>query len=52
MKQVWVQQGGGFLVMDKSSGDVCFYKPDELAKPNVPNLIKTLQDTLKSKFTT
>ena len=41
--------GGGFLVMDKSSGDVCFYKPDELAKPNVPNLIKTLQNTLKSK---
>ena len=40
---------GGFLVMDKSTGDVCFYKPDELAKPNVPNLIKTLQDTLKSK---
>ena len=39
--------GGGFLVMDKSSGDVCFYKPDELAKPNVPTLIKTLQDTLK-----
>ena len=41
--------GGGFLVMDKSSGDVCFYKPDELAKPNVTTLIKTLQDTLKSK---
>ena len=40
---------GGFLVMDKSSGDVCFYKPDELAKPNVTTLIKTLQDTLKSK---
>ena len=40
---------GGFLVMDKSSGDVCFYKPDELAKPNVPNLIKTLQETLKRK---
>ena len=39
--------GGGFLVMDKSTGDVCFYKPDELAKPNVQNLIKTLQDTLK-----
>ena len=38
---------GGFLVMDKSTGDVCFYKPDELAKPNVPTLIKTLQDTLK-----
>ena len=34
--------------MDKSSGDVCFYKPDELAKPNVKTLIKTLQDTLKS----
>ena len=28
---------GGFLVMDKSSGDVCFYKPDELAQPNAPN---------------
>ena len=40
---------GGFLVMDKSTGDVCFYKPDELAKPNVTTLIKTLQDTLKSK---
>ena len=39
--------GGGFLVMDKSSGDVCFYKPDELAKPNVKNLIKTLKETLK-----
>lgn len=39
---------GGFLVMDKSTGDVCFYKPDELAKPNVTTLIKTLQDTLKS----
>jgi len=42
-------KAGGFLVMDKSSGDVCFYKPDELAKPNVTTLIKTLQDTLKSK---
>jgi len=42
--------GGGFLVMDKSSGDVCFYKPDELAKPNATTLIKTLQDTLKSKI--
>ena len=41
-------KAGGFLVMDKSSGDVCFYKPDELAKPNVKTLIKTLQDTLKS----
>ena len=38
---------GGFLVMDKSSGDVCFYKPDELAKPNVKNLIKILKETLK-----
>jgi len=41
-------KSGGFLVMDKSSGDVCFYKPDELAKPNVKTLIQTLQDTLKS----
>ena len=40
---------GGFLVIDKSTGDICFYKPDELAKPNVPTLIKNLKETLASR---
>lgn len=38
---------GGFLVVDKSSGDICFYKPDDMAKPNVKDLIKTLKHTLE-----
>ena len=40
---------GGFLVIDKSTGDICLYKPDELAKPNVPTLIKRLKETLESR---
>ena len=38
---------GGFLVVDKSTGDICFYKPDDMAKPNVKTLIKNLKDTLE-----
>lgn len=38
---------GGFLVVDKSSGDICFYKPEDMAKPNVKSLIKNLRSTLK-----
>ena len=38
---------GGFLVVDKSSGDICFYKPDDMAKPNVKSLIKNLNTALK-----
>jgi len=37
---------GGFLVVDKSTGDICFYKPDDMAKPNVKTLIKNLKTTL------
>jgi len=33
---------GGFLVADKSSGDICFYKPEDLAKPDTKSLIKDL----------
>ena len=40
-------KAGGFLVVDKSSGDICFYKPDDMAKPNVKSLIKTLKSTLE-----
>ena len=38
---------GGFLVVDKSSGDICFYKPEDMAKPNVKSLIKNLRSTLE-----
>jgi hypothetical protein len=40
---------GGFLVIDKSTGDICLYKPDELAKPNPKDLIKRLRETLELK---
>lgn len=40
-------KAGGFLVVDKSSGDICFYKPDDMAKPNVKSLIKNLNTALK-----
>ena len=39
---------GGFLVADKSSGDICFYKPDDLAKPDTKSLIKSLNTKLAS----
>ena len=39
-------QGGGFLVADKSSGDICFYKPEDLAKPDTKSLIKDLNTKL------
>ena len=40
-------KAGGFLVVDKSSGDICFYKPEDMAKPNVKSLIKNLRTTLE-----
>ena len=40
-------KAGGFLVVDKSSGDICFYKPDDMAKPNVKSLIKNLNTALE-----
>ena len=40
-------KAGGFLVVDKSSGDICFYKPEDMAKPNVKSLIKNLKTTLQ-----
>ena len=39
-------KAGGFLVVDKSSGDICFYKPEDMAKPNVKSLIKNLRTSL------
>ena len=37
-----------YLVVDKSSGDICFYKPEELAKPDTKSLIKDLNTKLAS----
>ena len=39
-------KAGGFLVVDKSNGDICFYKPEELAKPDVKSLITDLETKL------
>ena len=41
-------KNGGFLVVDKSSGDICFYKPEDLAKPDTRSLIKDLNTKLAS----
>ena len=41
-------KAGGFLVADKSSGDICFYKPEDLAKPDIKTLIKNLNSKLAS----
>jgi hypothetical protein len=37
---------GGFLVINKESGELCFYQPDDLEKPNVKTKIKTLKKVL------
>lgn len=37
---------GGFLVISKETGELCFYKPEELDKPNVVAKIGLLQKIL------
>ena len=49
--RLWVLKAGGFLVVDKSSGDICFYKPDDMAKPNVKSLIKNLNNYIRTRYT-
>lgn len=41
--------GGGFLVVDKSSGELCFHQPEEMEYPNVKYKIKTLREVLKQE---
>ena len=36
------------IVQDKSNGDICFYKPEDLAKPDTRSLIKDLNTKLAS----
>jgi len=38
---------GGFLVINKESGELCMYVPDDLDKPNIDTKINTLFDELK-----
>jgi hypothetical protein len=38
---------GGFLVINKESGELCMYTPDDLDKPNIDTKINTLLDELK-----
>ena len=38
---------GGFLVINKESGELCMYTPDDLDKPNINTKINTLLGELK-----
>jgi hypothetical protein len=37
---------GGFLVINKESGDLCLYRPDDLEKPSVTDKIKYVKEAL------
>ncbi len=37
---------GGFLVINKESGQLCLYRPDDLEKPNVTEKIKYIKEAL------
>lgn len=39
--------GGGFLVINKESGALCLYQPDDMDKPNVKERIKYLKSSIK-----
>tara|TARA_A100001015_G_C14835560_1_gene650349 strand:+ start:79 stop:948 length:870 start_codon:yes stop_codon:yes gene_type:complete len=38
---------GGFLVINKESGDLCFYRPEDLEKPNIKHKIQYLKNVLE-----
>ena len=37
---------GGFLVINKESGDLCLYRPDDLEKPNISEKINNIKEAL------
>ena len=41
------KSGGGFLVANKSSGEICLYRPDELEVPNIESRLETVRTELK-----
>ena len=40
-------EDGGFLVINKESGELCMFEPDDLDKPNITTKINTLLDDLE-----
>lgn len=40
---------GGFLAINKSTGQLALYRPDDLTKPNIKTLIKDVKEKLDSK---
>ena len=40
---------GGFLAINKSTGQLALYRPDDLAKPNIKSLIKNVKEKLDSE---
>ena len=41
------KSGGGFLVANKSSGEICLYIPDELEVPNIESRLETVRAELE-----
>ena len=41
---------GGFLVINKESGELCFYQPEDLDKTNINTRIKNIKDALSEKI--
>jgi len=41
------KKGGGFLVANKSSGELCLYRPDELEVPNIEERLEKVRAELK-----
>jgi hypothetical protein len=40
---------GGLFAVDKSSGEIALFRPDELMKPNAEELIKNLKEKIQSE---
>lgn len=41
---------GGFLVLNKEGGDICFFRPEELDKPNISAKIDKTKKIIKRKI--
>ena len=41
------KEGGGFLVANKASGELCFFKPDDLELPNIESRIAKVRGELE-----
>jgi hypothetical protein len=41
------KSGGGFLVANKSTGEICLYRPDDLEMPNIEERLKTVREELE-----